>query len=1027
MINPPLDNENDCSKIYTEFRDAQKCQEVLKLFERLCRSLQVDPPTCNNHLSFYDELKKKSLAKGAWQFDSLYKVLDRKFFAKEAFLTRRKKKKCCETMKVLVIGGGPVGMRAAIEMATLGAKVVVIEMRKEFTRNNVLHLWPFLIQDIRDLAGKKFFGKFCSGQLDHVGIKQLQLMLLKTLLIFGIEYHTDVKYAGLIPPSTPDEEWKAKIEPSTSTVSQFTFDVIIGADARKNTFEGFEKIKQGGNRAIGITCNFENLNKQEDSRTEEISVSRQYKQEKFDSLLDQFNITLENCVYYRGETHYFVMTAQKQNLLNFGVLKEDLENSLDLLHPTNVDMGRMKSFTRTVANWATDGLLPQRKFADNGKGGEDIAIFDFTTMMKRKNASRFEERNGRKLLLALVGDALVEPFWPLGTGASRGFLGALDLAWMCKHWWSGYPHLNNPSESSDIDVEIDVLRLRENIYSKLHSCMCQDMKACKKDKQGNEQQDAYTIDPDTRYKRIGESTKRKIDVVDYYASDRTIKTLEDIRNEAASDKHNKEDSDKVLELVKWCSVSIRSFHCLNSDLRVFDMSTCWHSGLAYCALIQAYRPDLIDVSKLDPEDVCKNNQLAFDTAQQHLSIYPSTTGREVASKTPQQVDAFKVKSYVIQFYYKFKDETPVPYKPDSDVTMAEQNGDHVADPPKDDKKRTALNKVKAYLNLSKKRPQKNNGENESGQQKKPKPSLNIFKRKNKKYEVSNPAYNDKGEPANLSKFTSLSPPDGEKIQKENSLRRNQSMRNIVTSQKSMVRRSGSCRVGRRGQDEEGGSVTERRQRLMNNLMKNAPTRPKQQVNYGTVGRRTKVEEKENNEPPEQKDSSNFCYFCNQKIYLTQQQECENHFFHRKCFLCKHCQQPLNSFNYYYHKPTGEFFCQMHKSVATNKNAEKRSEAPEVATQEIPETETEKSSKFTLNPFKWFSKKSAYSVNVVPETPETENKPTMSARFKRYLWSFAPKCTLLEFLIDWLLLMVVGTCIMVAHHYITMDMIKHPDH
>ena len=40
--------------------------------------------------------------------------------------------------------------------------------------------------------------------------------------------------------------------------------------------------------------------------------------------------------------------------------------------------------------------------------------------------------------------------------------------------------------------------------------------------------------------------------------------------------------------------------------------------------------------------------------------------------------------------------------------MAEQNGDHVADPPKDDKKRTALNKVKAYLNLSKKRPQKNN-------------------------------------------------------------------------------------------------------------------------------------------------------------------------------------------------------------------------------------------------------------------------------------------------------------------------------
>ena len=57
---------------------------------------------------------------------------------------------------------------------------------------------------------------------------------------------------------------------------------------------------------------------------------------------------------------------------------------------------------------------------------------------------------------------------------------------------------------------------------------------------------------------------------------------------------------------------------------------------------------------------------------------------------------------------------------------------------------------------------------------------------------------------------------------------------------------------------------------------------------------------------EQPDSSNYCYFCNQKIYLSQQQECENHFFHRKCFVCKHCQQPLNSFNHYYHKPTGYY-------------------------------------------------------------------------------------------------------------------------
>ena len=33
---------------------------------------------------------------------------------------------------------------------------------------------------------------------------------------------------------------------------------------------------------------------------------------------------LENIVYYKEETHYFVMTAKKESLLKFGVFKEDI-------------------------------------------------------------------------------------------------------------------------------------------------------------------------------------------------------------------------------------------------------------------------------------------------------------------------------------------------------------------------------------------------------------------------------------------------------------------------------------------------------------------------------------------------------------------------------------------------------------------------------------------------------------------------------------------------------------------------------
>jgi Succinate dehydrogenase/fumarate reductase, flavoprotein subunit len=86
---------------------------------------------------------------------------------------------------VLIIGAGPCGLRAAIEAQLLGAKVVVLEKRDRFSRNNVLHLWPFVIHDLKSLGAKKFFGKFCAGSIDHISIRQLQCILMKVALILG--------------------------------------------------------------------------------------------------------------------------------------------------------------------------------------------------------------------------------------------------------------------------------------------------------------------------------------------------------------------------------------------------------------------------------------------------------------------------------------------------------------------------------------------------------------------------------------------------------------------------------------------------------------------------------------------------------------------------------------------------------------------------------------------------------------------------------------------------------------------------
>lgn len=66
------------------------------------------------------------------------------------------------------MGAGPVGLRLAIDCILLGSEVIIIEKRNTFSRNNVLHLWPFTIDDLRQLGAKKFYGKFCAGAIDHI-------------------------------------------------------------------------------------------------------------------------------------------------------------------------------------------------------------------------------------------------------------------------------------------------------------------------------------------------------------------------------------------------------------------------------------------------------------------------------------------------------------------------------------------------------------------------------------------------------------------------------------------------------------------------------------------------------------------------------------------------------------------------------------------------------------------------------------------------------------------------------------------
>ncbi|XP_057559509.1 F-actin-monooxygenase MICAL3 isoform X4 [Hippopotamus amphibius kiboko] len=619
---------NRAHVLFDRFVQATTCKGTLKAFQELCDHLELKP---KDHRSFYHKLKSKL---NYWKAKALWAKLDKRGSHKDY-----KKGKACTNTKCLVIGAGPCGLRTAIDLSLLGAKVVVIEKRDSFSRNNVLHLWPFTIHDLRGLGAKKFYGKFCAGAIDHISIRQLQLILLKVALILGIEIHVNVEFQGLVePPEDQENErigWRALVHPKTHPVSEYEFEVIIGGDGRRNTLEGFRRKEFRGKLAIAITANFINRNTTAEAKVEEISgVAFIFNQKFFQELREATGIDLENIVYYKDDTHYFVMTAKKQSLLDKGVILHDYADTELLLSRENVDQEALLSYAREAADFSTQQQLPSLDFAINHYGQPDVAMFDFTCMYASENAALVREHNGHQLLVALVGDSLLEPFWPMGTGIARGFLAAMDSAWMVRSWSLGRSPL-------------EVLAERESIYRLLPQTTPENV---------SKNFSQYSIDPVTRYPNINVSFLRPSQVRHLYDTGETKDIhleMENLVNSRTTPKLARNESvARSSKLLGWCQRQTDGYAGVN----VTDLTMSWKSGLALCAIIHRYRPDLIDFDSLDEQSVEKNNQLAFDVAEKELGISPIMTGREMASVG--EPDKLSMVMYLTQFYEMFRDSLP---------------------------------------------------------------------------------------------------------------------------------------------------------------------------------------------------------------------------------------------------------------------------------------------------------------------------------------------------------------------------------
>ncbi|XP_055795766.1 protein-methionine sulfoxide oxidase mical3a-like isoform X20 [Salvelinus fontinalis] len=935
---------NPAHILFDRFVQASTCKGTLKAFQELCDHLELKP--CEYRV-FYHKLKSRL---NYWKAKALWAKLDKRAGQKEY-----KKGRACTNSKCLIIGAGPCGLRTAIELGFLGAKVVLLEKRDAFSRNNVLHLWPFTIQDLRGLGAKKFYGKFCAGAIDHISIRQLQLMLLKVALLLGIEIHVNAEFKGLIePPEDQENErigWRAEVLPRTHPVNELEFDVIIGADGRRNTLAGFRRKEFRGKLAIAITANFINRNTTAEAKVEEISgVAFIFNQKFFQDLREATGIDLENIVYYKDDTHYFVMTAKKQSLLEKGVILHDYADTEMLLSRANVDQAALLSYACEAADFSTNHQLPTLDFAINHYGQPDVAMFDFTCMYASENAALVRQRNGRQLLVSLVGDSLLEPFWPMGTGIARGFLAAMDSGWMVKSWAQG-------------NTSLDVLAERESIYRLLPQTTPENI---------NKNFSHYSVDPTTRYPNISlhflrpNQVRHLIDTGD--SSREMLIEMENVVNSSTPKLTRNESIARSSKLLNWCQRQTEGYR----KVSVTDLTMSWKSGMALCALIHRYRPDLIDFDSLDERDQQKNNQLGFDVAEREFGISPCMTGKEMSQVS--EPDKLSMVMYLSQFYEMFKDTVPPGAGGDQNMSPEEKAAliNSTKSPI------SFLSKLGQSIAISRKRNPKDKKEKEVdglGKRRKtsqadhsedeevlrgnrddrPSNSTALTERKMKEESAAVGNHNKVKSMATqlLAKFEENAPAESKGLKRQgDSLpslgvvlalppppaslgpprepvrlapvpawrqKRTQQQEQLSFRYKEKVKcQTLPIRGEQRYLKMYTGEVSLLAEQIANQLQ--PQEEPKPLLDKRELGSLRK-------EFPQNIGGSDVCFFCRKRVYVMERLSAEGKFFHRSCFKCDYCGTTLRLSSYAFDVEDGKFYCKPHYCYRSSGQAQRKRPAP----------------------------------------------------------------------------------------------------
>lgn len=152
----------------------------------------------------------------------------------------------------------------------------------------------------------------------------------------------------------------------------------------------------------------------------------------------------------------------------------------------------------------------------------------------------------------------------------------------------------------------------------------------------NKEWKAYTVDPTTRYPNLNRNAVLVHQVVSLFDTDnpKSIEHMKRTSQELAQSigpKRRKRGLVVSLQvflafikifadivdnevLLRWVEEQIKE----HEDLEISDIASVFRNGRVLCAILNHYRPDLVDYSALSPDEAAKNNQTAIDIFEKEI-------------------------------------------------------------------------------------------------------------------------------------------------------------------------------------------------------------------------------------------------------------------------------------------------------------------------------------------------------------------------------------------------------------------------